>query len=48
MHLGLALDSPDRYLWDIGLSDTDLDLLDTNIPSKQFVCPYEVLKTSSA
>ena len=28
--------------------DTDLDLLDTDIPSKHFVCLQNVLKTSSA
>ena len=29
------------------LSDTDLDLLDKDIPSKHFVCLQDVLKTSS-
>ena len=31
MHLGFALGSLDKVLWDI-------DLLDTDIPSKDFVC----------
>ena len=34
-------------MWDIDLSDTDLDLLDKDIPSKYFVCLQDVLKTSS-
>ena len=47
MHFGLALDSSDKDLLSIDLLDTHLDLLDTNIPSKQFVCHQDVLKTSS-
>ena len=34
MHLGFALDSSD-----IDLLDIRLDLFDTDIPSKHFVCP---------
>ena len=48
MHFGLALDSSDIDLWNKDLLDTHLDLLDTNIPSKHFVCLQDVLKTSSA
>ena len=33
MHFGFPLDSSNIALWDI-----DLDLLDTEIPSKHFVC----------
>ena len=38
MHFIFAIDSPDIDLWDIDYLDTDLDLLDTDIPSKHFVC----------
>ena len=38
---GFSLDSSDVDLWNI-------DLLDTDIPSKHFVCLQDVLKTSSA
>ena len=48
MHLRFALDSSDRDLWDIGLSDTDLGLLHTDIPSKHFACLQYALRTSSA
>ena len=41
MYLGFALDSSD-----IGLSDTDLDLLDTGINSKCFVGLQDVFQTS--
>ena len=34
-------------MWDIDLSDTDLDFLDTDIPSKHSVCLQDVSKTSS-
>ena len=34
-------------MWDIDLSDTDLDLLDKDIPSSHFVCLQDVLKTPS-
>ena len=33
-------------MWDIDLSDTDLDFLDTDISSKHFVCLQDVLKTN--
>ena len=36
MNLGFAFDSSDKDLWDVDLSDTDLDLLDTNIPNQNF------------
>ena len=47
MHFGFTLDLPDIDLWNIDLLDTHLDLLDTDIPSKHFVCLHNVLKTSS-
>ena len=47
MHFGFALDSSDIDLWNIDLLDTYLDLLDTGIPSKHFVCLQDFLKTSS-
>ena len=47
MHFGFALDSSDIDLLNIDLLDTHLDLLDTDIPSKHFVCLQDVLKTSS-
>ena len=37
----------DTDLWNIDLLDTHLDLLDTDITSKNFVCLRDVLKTSS-
>ena len=46
MHLGFALDLPDIDLRDKNLSDTDLDFVDTDIPSKHFVGLQDVLKTS--
>ena len=33
-------------MWNIDLSDTDLDLVDTDIPGKHFVCLQDALKTS--
>ena len=36
MNLGFAFDSSDKDLWDVDLLDTDLDLLDTNIPNQNF------------
>ena len=36
-HFGFALDLSDIDLWNIDLSDTHLDLLDTDITSKNFV-----------
>ena len=47
MHFGFALDSSDIGLLNIDLLDTHLDLLDTDIPSKHFVCLQDVFKTSS-
>ena len=47
MHFGFALDSSGLVLLNIDLLDTHLDLIDTDIPSKQFVCLQDVLKTSS-
>ena len=47
MHFGFALDLSDIDLWNINLLDTHLELLDTDIPSKHFVCLQDVLKTSS-
>ena len=37
MHLGFTFDLSDRDFWDIDLSETDLYLLDKDIPSKYFV-----------
>ena len=34
MHFGFALELSDIDLWNIDLLDTNLDLLDTGIPSK--------------
>ena len=45
MQFGFALDSSDVDLLNIGLLDTHLDLLDTDIPSKHFVCLQDILKT---
>ena len=48
MHFGFALELSDIIdLWNIDLLDTHLDLLDTDITSKNFVCLRDVLKTSS-
>ena len=47
MHFGFALDLSDIDLWNIDFLDTHLDLLDTDITSKNFVCLRDVLKTSS-
>ena len=46
MHFGFALELSDIDLWNIDLLDTHLDLLDTDIPSKHFVCLHNVFKTS--
>ena len=46
MYFGFALDMSGIDLWDIDLLDTDLNLLDTDIPGKHFVCLQDVLKTS--
>ena len=40
MNLGFAFDSSDK-----DLLDTDLDLLDTNIPNQDFVFLQDVFKT---
>ena len=50
MNFGFALDLSDIDLLNIDLLDqryTHLDLLDTDIPSKHFVCFQDVLRTSS-
>ena len=50
MHFRFALNLSDMHLLDIDLLDqryTHLDLLDTDIPSKYFICLQDVLKTSS-
>ena len=43
MHFGFALSNID--LWNVDLLDTHLDLLDTDIPSKYFVCLHNFFKT---
>ena len=45
MNLGFAFDSSDKDLWDVDLLDTDLDLLDTNIPNQNFAFLQDVFKT---
>ena len=50
MHFRFALNLSDMHLLDIDLLDqryTHLDLLDTDIPSKYFICLQDVLKISS-
>ena len=47
MHFRLALELSDIDLWNIDLLDTHLDLLDTNIPGKDFICLHNVFKMSS-
>ena len=47
MHFGFTFDLSDIDLWNIDLLDTHLDLLETVIPRKHFVCKYSVFKTSS-
>ena len=47
MHFGFALYSSDIDLWNINLLDTHLDLLDTDIHSKYFVCLQGLLNASS-
>ena len=42
MYFGIVLELSDIDLW-----NTHLDLLDTDIPSKYFVCLHSVFKTSS-
>ena len=46
MHFGFVLDLSDIDLWNIALLDTHIDLLNTDIPSKQLVCLLNVFKTS--
>ena len=43
MRFGFVLASSDIYLRNIDLLDTHLDLLDTDIPSKHFVCLQDIL-----
>ena len=45
MHFGFALELPDIDLRNIDLLDKHLDLLDTDIPIKYFVCLHNVFKT---
>ena len=47
MHFGFALEMSDIDLRNIDSLDTNLDLLDTDIPSKNFVFLHSVFKTSS-
>ena len=47
MHFEFALQLSDIDLWNIGLLDTRLDFLDTDISSKYFVCLHNTFKTSS-
>ena len=47
MYFGFDLELSNADLLNIDLLDTHLDLLDTDIPSKHFVCLQDVLKTSS-
>ena len=47
MHFGFALEMSDIDLRNIDSLDTNLDLLDTDIPSKNFVSLHSVFKTSS-
>ena len=47
MHFGFALELSNVDLLNIDLLDTNLDLLDTDIPSKYFACLHIVFKTSS-
>ena len=46
MYFEIVLELSDIDLWNIDLLDTHLDLLDTDIPSKSFVCLHSVFKTS--
>ena len=47
MHFRLTWDLSDIDLWNIDLSDTHLDLSDTDIPCQHFVCLQDLLKKSS-
>ena len=42
-----ALDASHIDLWDIDLLYADLDLVDTDVSSKHFVCLQDIFKTSS-
>ena len=44
MHFRFVLDLSDIDLKNIDLLDTPLELLDTDIPSKHFVCLEDVFK----
>ena len=46
MHFKFVLDSSDIDLWNINLLDRHVDLLDTDFPSKRFVCLQDVFKAS--
>ena len=47
MHFGFGWELSNVDLWNIDLLDTHLDLLDIDIPSKYFLCLYNVFKTTS-
>ena len=47
MHFGFALELSNVDSLNIDLLDTHLDLLDTDIPSKNFPCVPNVFNTSS-
>ena len=47
MHFGHVFELSDIDLCDIGFSDTNLNLWETDILSKHFACLQEVLKRSS-
>ena len=47
MHFEFALKMSNIDLWNIDLVDTYLELLDTDISSKYFVCLHNVFKKSS-
>ena len=47
MHFGFVLELSDIDLWNIDLLDTDLNLLDRDIPCNYFACLDSVFETSS-
>ena len=47
IHFEFALELSDIDLWNIDLLNNHLDFLDTDVPSKYFVCLDSVLKTFS-
>ena len=47
MYFGFTLDSSDIDLWNIDLLDAHLDLLESDISSKHFVCLQDIMQTSS-